>query len=106
MATYRIYFRGRSGIVGRQDYDAEQDGDALWIAVQLADACGDICTEFELWDGTRRVDVPGQKPILPDDIGDAARTSFFEAAEKLQQSRWAVGQSHRLKARLDQTRKP
>ena len=51
MATYRIFFRNSSGIVGRHDFIADDDEAAVAMAEVLCDACSDRCDSFGLWIG-------------------------------------------------------
>src|SRR5690242_1941453 len=63
---YRIFFRdGAKAIVGRDDFRAEDDASAMVVGHMLADACADLCTEFDLWQGTRRVDGRFAMGALP-----------------------------------------
>lgn len=58
LPTYRIYFRSSKGhILGREDFEAQDDRTALDIATVLGNACSDVCAGFELWAGGRRVDT-------------------------------------------------
>ena len=48
--TYRVYFKNRYGfLIGRDDFDAQDDDYAMGIARTLRNACSDICHSFELW---------------------------------------------------------
>lgn len=98
MATYRLYFRESSGIVGRDDFDADDDASALMVAQALADACSDRCTDFELWQCTRRIDACLAKGAVPsfDKIADRV----IEREMAIRDSRWAIADSTRL---LEQT---
>lgn len=104
MQPYRIYFRHRKdGIVGRDDFEAEDDRSGMAIAAVLCDACGDVCDSHEPWQGVRRVNV------RCDDAGARAGRRRFdmkvqEAAAKreewLRESDWAIARSRRLLRRL------
>lgn len=104
VAFYRIYFRGGTGaIVGREDFAANDDDRALLIAEALCDACSDVCTGYELWQGTRRIDLDARagsgrlswRRLAPD-----IQQSVVELEERLHDSSWAVAESRRL---LEQT---
>lgn len=59
VTTYRIYFRTEDEqIVGRDDFEADSDARALVVGRTLRDACSDKCAAFEVWQGTRHVDMP------------------------------------------------
>ena len=58
MGLYRVYFRNQQKfVVGRDLFDAEDDARAMAIARTLCDACSDICTGFDLWQGVRQVEM-------------------------------------------------
>lgn len=67
MATeYRIVFRDwDKAIVGRDEFHADDDVSAMVIGQLLAEACADRCAEFELWQGSRRVDASLAKAAVP-----------------------------------------
>lgn len=60
---YRLYFWAAGRIVGRQDFDAEDDRAAGAISAQLFDACSDKCEGYDLWSGQRRVPVGSPPPL-------------------------------------------
>jgi hypothetical protein len=102
MALYRIYFRTAPGLIaGRDDFLAADDTSALIIANMLADACADICEEFELWDGVRRVDEPRAPKPKPRRSTESAQDTVVEREIALRDSNWAVARSKRLLARLE-----
>jgi hypothetical protein len=105
VATYRVYFRNRTGvIVGRDDFDAEDDAQAMIIARKLRDPCSDICSGFQLWQQMRRVDKAFSWAGNPSD-GAAARqvqSIVLEREAAIRDSRWRVAESSRL---LEQTQR-
>jgi hypothetical protein len=102
---YRIYFRAVTGIVGRHDFAAADDDEALALAEILSEACSDECTSFELWHHTRLVVPERTAPLRPalgaDEINAAMQASLIEREEAIQQSDWAIARSKRLLERLD-----
>jgi hypothetical protein len=46
---WRLYFRKGGSIVGRDDFEAADHGEAGDIARSLFKACSDMCNDFELW---------------------------------------------------------
>jgi hypothetical protein len=101
MATYRVFFRNEARvIVGRDDFDADDDASAMAIAYMLADACGDRCAAFELWQKTRRVDTCFAKSVTPSADEIAERVIDRELA--ISASQWAIANSLRL---LEQTKR-
>ena len=58
MSIYRVYFREASGIVGRHDFVAGDDQEAVSMADILCDACSDRCSSFEVWEGGHRILAP------------------------------------------------
>ena len=104
MTTYRLYFRDAGKqIVGRDDFDAENDARALVIARMLRDACSDSCTGFELWQNTRHVDLPYNcAGANADDMHAKVEMIVIERELAICASRWAIADSARL---LEQTRR-
>ena len=97
MNPYRLYFRNEySFIIGRDDFPASDDEDALVIARTLADACSDLCTGFELWQSARRVDTPNVTIPTADDIAARVQDMVLERELVLRDSKWVVAESKRL----------
>jgi len=100
---YRLYFRGPTGIIGRDDFGAGGDAEALAIAETLFDACSDLCTSFDLCQGGRRVPVRSNPSSMSaDHIRERAQAIVIEREEVIQLSRWAIAKSKRLLARIDE----
>jgi hypothetical protein len=55
MNSYRIYFRRQAAIVGHDDFEAENEESAMWMAELLCEACSHRGDSFDLWQGTRHV---------------------------------------------------
>lgn len=105
MATYRMYFLGRTGaILGRDDFAAESDGSAILIAEVLCAACSDVCDGFELWQGTRRVDesFPMRRLVTVEHIALSAQETVLQREIAIRDSSWVIAGSARL---LEQTRR-
>jgi hypothetical protein len=103
VAAYRVFFWAEDGtIVGRDDFDADDDAFATAIAHMLADACSDRCAAFELWQSTRRVDT--RFPIVPraEDIAAAAQQTVLDRELAIRDSKWIIADSVRL---LEQTKR-
>lgn len=105
LSSYRVYFRTSGGaIAGREEFEADGDWSALMIASALFEACADICTCFELWNGARRVDKdpPRRQP-------DATLAEFQRRAEEtvikcemaMRDSEWTIAKSKRLLDRIN-----
>lgn len=106
LAFYRVYFRSHAGtILGRDDFEAEDDRSAQVIAGSLGDACSDISRSFDLWQGARRV-VTVHNAVSPETgtgrLNDQVLMRVIERQKILQRSGWAVGRSTRLRERLGQ----
>ncbi len=99
-SRYRVYFRHRQfGIVGRDDFSAEDDRAATALAEVLCDACSDICDHFELWQGVRRVGTCHRGGCANPDarqLNEQAQAVIAEHEERLLDSRWAIASSQRL----------
>jgi DNA-binding response OmpR family regulator len=101
--SYRIYFRDKEGLTaGRHEFYATDDDAAMMIATLLCDACSDVCETFELWDGTRRVDMSiEQKPALTaEQINAHAQESAVQSEIAIRDSEWLIAQSQRLSERI------
>jgi hypothetical protein len=99
MTTYRLYLRdAEKQIVGRDDFDAEHDARAMLIARMLRDACSDKCAGFELWQNTRRVDLPcpNWSKFSADEIHAKVEAIVLDRALAIRASRWSIADSARL----------
>ena len=110
--TYRVYFRNRHGfIIGRDDFDAQDDDHAMAIARSLRNACSDICAGFELWRSEKLVDTSGstQTPWNADEITAQVQNTVIEREMALLNSEWVIAESGRLLKQsqllLDRTRR-
>ena len=105
MATYRVYFIDRTdAIVGRDDFGADDDAQAMIIARKLRDACSDLCSGFQLWQQVRRVDKAFSWGGNPSN-GEATRQVqgiVLEREAAIRDSRWSFAESSRL---LEQTQR-
>ena len=96
---YRLYFLDRNRrIVGRDDFLAVNDVDALAIAKMVSDACADRCAGFELWQCERRVEPgsPAHKADTPETIAAVVQETVLERELAIRNSAWAVADSIRL----------
>src|SRR2546423_11412684 len=100
MATYRIYFRNSSGIVGRHDFIADDDETAVAMAEILCDACSDRCDSFGLWMGDRCIAEQRPGPLTVDAIVENRQAAVIEHEEAVQRSQWSISNSERLLARI------
>ena len=93
--AYRVFFRDEDkAIVGRDEFHADDDASAIVIGHMLADACADRCAEFELWQGTRRVDGGLAKGGFPS--ADKIAGIVIEREIAIRDSRWTIADSARL----------
>src|SRR5215469_561440 len=109
---YRLYFlNAAQRIAARDEFEADNDESAITIAGLLYDACSDLSSGFELWQGARRVvpDVKKQATAQPNQSSTAItlqlQSVVLEREEMLQQSQWLIARSKRLSARVDELRK-
>lgn len=102
MGTYRVYFRNASGIVGRHDYAADDEQEAIVIADSLCDACSDRCHSFEVWRGNTCVVAPRTpgSPHSEAEITEKTKAAIVESEQAILRSEWAIAASQRLLARL------
>ena len=106
LAFYRVYFRSHAGtILGRDDFEAEDDRSAQAIAESLGDACSDISQSFDLWQGARRVVTVRNAVSGPEagarGLNNQVLMRVIERQKILQRSGWAVARSTRLLERLE-----
>ena len=106
MPAYRMYFTTRLGsIVGRQDFEAEDDVAAIRVAHALFDACSDTCESFDLWQGTHQIRVPEphRYPQLSD-VSDNLQEIAVKTEEMIVRSEWTIAASRRLIEKLEQAK--
>ena len=103
MAAYRIYFTTPLGsILGRHDFDADDDAAAIRVARTLFDACSDSCAALDLWQGTRRIRVPHPHRSLGlADLSEDLQEIAVKTEEMIVRSEWAIAGSRRLIERLE-----
>ena len=102
MAGYRMYFLVDARIRAREDFEADNDIDAIRIAQVLGDACSDSCDSFELWQETRKVDpAPGLQPVSLAELTQAHQQIVVETEETILKSEWTIAQSKRLIDRIE-----
>jgi len=101
MAEYRMYFLVADRIGAREDFQADNDIDAIRIAQVLCDACSDTCDSFELWKENRKVDAAqGSQPMSLAELTQAHQHLVLETEEAIIESDWIIAQSKRLIERL------
>jgi len=102
--SYRVFFRGPiREIVGREDFGADDDTSALVMAKVLWEACSDVASGYELWQGARCVtDRPlaRRTPITWQELADCTQTALVEHELRMQSSNWAIARSRRLLVQL------
>ena len=106
MADYRMYFLVADRIRAREDFEADNDIDAIRIAQVLGDACSDSCDSFELWHEKRKVDpAPGFQPVSLAELTQAHQQIIVETEETILKSEWTIAQSKRLIDRIERLKK-
>jgi len=100
MGLYRVYFRNQQKfVVGRDLFDTEDDARAMAIAWTLCDACSDVCTGFELWQGVRQVEMfssPRSPDLNFDEIAAQVQNIVIERELVLRHTQWVIADSRRL----------
>jgi DNA-binding response OmpR family regulator len=105
LIMYRVYFRDKEGLTaGRHDFGAPSDDSAIMIATLLCDACSDVCNIFELWDGTRRINVAGQQVSAPtaEQINARSQEIVVQGEMAIRDSEWLIARSRRLLEQIKQ----
>jgi len=105
MTWYCLYLYSASGsMLGRDEFQAENDRSAMAVAEHLWDACSDVSASFELWDGLRRVDSEFSRMPCPsvsaEQVMMTSQVSLVEHEETLRSSFWALARSERLLQRI------
>ena len=101
MGAYRLYFLDQGGsIIAADVFDAPHHPSATAIAANLADACGDACAGFELWQANQRVatkmPLKGPPPFMSGSVEEAV----IEREERILESKSRIAQSRRLLERV------
>lgn len=103
MINYRLYCYDRTGsLVCRDDFEAENNGEAKAIASAICDACSDVHHRFELWKGDLPID--GGETLCSvlrvGGLSDRARKTVIDHEKALMESSWRVCESRRLSERV------
>jgi hypothetical protein len=102
MADYRMYFLVAESIRGREDFQADNDIDAIRLAQVLCDACSDSCDSFELWQGQRKVETAqGCQPLSLAELTQAHQQLVLETLEAILERNWVIAQSKQLIERIE-----
>jgi hypothetical protein len=97
MADCRMYFLVADHIRARENFEADDDIDAIRIAQVLCDACSDSCDSFELWQKQRKVDNAQESQLLSlAELTQAHQQTAVETEETILKSDWTIAQSKRL----------
>src|SRR5262249_21479140 len=98
MADYRMYFLdGKDGIQAKDDFRAESDIAAMFIADWVFDACSEHYVAYELWIGTRRIvpqedghEEPVKLGLSRNDVSRGIQQVVADRERVLLDSAWAV----------------
>jgi signal transduction histidine kinase/DNA-binding response OmpR family regulator len=104
---YRLLLLDESGaILGRDDFEAEDDPGAVVVGDMVYDACSDRCARFELHQNGRRLDLSSRNRPLTSPERVRARTQeiALECEQALYDSGMAIAESKRLLERLSDIR--
>jgi hypothetical protein len=99
VASYRIYFLcGDGRIIGREDFVADDDVAAIRLGRTLCDACSDICSGLELWQGQRKLRVrpPPYRPTRVAALNEFHQAQLISTEESISRSQWRIAHSQRL----------
>jgi len=106
MADYRIYLLAADRIRAREDFEADNDIDAIRIARVLRDVCSDSCDSFELWQEKRKVDTTQVfQPVSFSELTEAHQEIVVETEETILQSDWTIARSKRLIEHIERQKK-
>ena len=104
MRTYRFYIHDASDAASAlQELVADTDDDAVILATVIANACGDVCTNFEVWEGQRlliHATVSGNGPTAAQ-LGRRAQMIVLDRELALRDSQTALAESRTLLKNID-----
>ncbi len=110
MAWYRMYFVDRQQRM-RWPYDlhAEDDAHALALAHASQDACSDVETDIELWQGARRIAGTSNRRAESlranwEELPIDKQQSLLQIEEALLHSGTKIARSRRLRERMNSLR--
>ena len=103
MPSFRLYLRGRmQRIVGRSDFEANDDSSALKISRRIADSCSDSCAGYDLWQDTRKISSAattiGEGQM---NLTESEQRVVIDTGIALRDSAWAIRNSKRLLESLE-----
>jgi len=98
MTQYRLYLCDRVRIIGRQDFAARSDAEAVAVAAAIFEACSDMCESFEVWRGDHFLDC--RFAVAERRLTRERQERCIAQEELLLQSRCAVAKSRTLLTRL------
>lgn len=107
MLRYRLYLLGDGVICAWLEFLADNDAEALQSAALLFDACSDVCSSCELWNGSRMLAQEQAVRSLTalDELSRARQKHIIDMEETLHSSRWRVEKSARLAEVMDTAHK-
>jgi hypothetical protein len=104
MQRYRILLRKRVGgdVVGRADYQSDDDTMALVIGAALFEICSDVAKQYELWRGDDLLAASGKIDItsLLSNLPHGHKQTVVDAAMAMRDSGWAIAKSNQLRETL------
>jgi hypothetical protein len=84
-------------IVGREDFDAIDNVQALAIVAAIFEACSDVACSYELWNSKEQVLSPqGAASEVSEPLSDYQRQRVVETATALRDSNWLIAESKKL----------
>jgi hypothetical protein len=99
MRLYRLYLKSWSNhTIGRADYDADGGANALVIAAGIFDACSDIASGLEVWNGPEMI-FSSKQSTLPDiktNLTGHQQRLIASTEIKLRDSGWQISKSRKL----------
>jgi len=99
LPTYRYYLlNDRGAIMGRDDFDAQDDKTAVAVAELVSGTCSDQASSFELWRGTERVRAAKAPAHVPPKAAceEPVQQAAMDLELVLRDSRSKIAESRRL----------
>jgi hypothetical protein len=100
---YRIYLRDRvGGIVGRADYESEDDLSAVAIGAALFEICSDVAGQYELWRDDCLVSASDKNYIIDLLAGlpHSFQQTVLDTAIAMRDDGWSIAESKQMIEKL------
>jgi hypothetical protein len=104
---YQLFLLASGELGTRLEFFADDDEEALENGSLLFEACSDVCSSYELWNGSQLLirGRPAGAPTALQTLSEARQSQMLQMEESLHSSRWCITRSNRLADAIDTVRK-